>query len=467
MEAKAKIMVVDDEKRICENVAKILTKNDYEVYHALSAEEALEKMAMESFSLLISDIVMPGMDGLELLKLVKNQWPLTKMLIFTAYAATNTAAQAIRLGALDYIPKPFTPDELRSSVSQALAGEFMEAPQITDESDARVIIDVDSPFDRDEVAKYTGEGYAERLTRSDIQAVEVDEVPEFFCTMGEMICDIYKKTGVLCKPGQKTGECPQKKAKKKKAAKKVKALGSGIIAVDQPFNYKEVVSITGPEYVQYMGRDGTSVIPYEELKKNITQPPVYEKPVEVEAKDFDAEILIGVDQPFNYEEVVSITGPEYVEYMGREGASFISYEELKGNVAPTPVYTEAVQEPAHKNILVIDDEVAVNNNIRKILAKKGYHVDQAVTKQEAMGKIDKRPYKLVLLDLKIPEVKGLELLHYIRDKQPDTMVVIITGYASIETAVETARLGAVDYLAKPFTPDEIRDVTENAIQLAA
>jgi DNA-binding response OmpR family regulator len=368
---------------------------------------------------------------------------------------------------LDYIPKPFTPDELRSSVSQALAGEFMEAPQITDESDARVIIDVDSPFDRDEVAKYTGEGYAERLTRSDIQAVEVAEVPEFFCTMGEMICDIYKKTGVLCKPGQKTGECPQKKAKKKNAAKKVKALGSGIIAVDQPFNYKEVVSITGPEYVQYMGRDGTSVIPYEELKKNITQPPVYEKPVEVEAKDFDAEILIGVDQPFNYEEVVSITGPEYVEYMGREGASFISYEQLKGNVAPTPVYTEAVQEPAHKNILVIDDEVAVNNNIRKILTKKGYHVDQAVTKQEAMEKIDKRPYKLVLLDLKIPEVKGLELLHYIRDKQPDTMVVIITGYASIETAVETARLGAVDYLAKPFTPDEIRDVTENAIQLAA
>ena len=467
MEAKAKIMVVDDEKRICENVAKILTKNDYEVYHALSAEEALEKMAIESFSLLISDIVMPGMNGLELLKLVKNQWPLTKMLIFTAYAATNTAAQAIRLGALDYIPKPFTPDELRSSVSHALAGELMEAPQINAESDARVIIDVDIPFDRDEVAKYTGEGYAERLTRSDIPAVEVVEVPEFFCTMGEMICDIYKKTGVLCKPGQKTGECPQKKAKKKKAAKKVKVLGPGVIAVDQPFNYEEVVAITGPEYVQYMGRDGTSVIPYEELKKNITQPPVYEEPLEVEAKDFDAEILIGVDQPFNYEEVVSITGQEYVEYMGREGASFISYEELKQNVAPTPVYTEVMQEPSHKNILVIDDEVAVNNNIRKILAKKGYHVDQAVTKQEAMEKIDKHPYKLVLLDLKIPEVKGLELLHYIRDKQPDTMVVIITGYASIETAVETARLGAVDYLAKPFTPDEIRGVTENAIQLAA
>ncbi|MFC1829242.1 response regulator [Thermodesulfobacteriota bacterium] len=467
MEAKAKIMVVDDEKRICENVAKILTKNDYEVYHAFSAEEALEKMALESFSLLISDIVMPGMNGLELLKLVKNQWPLTRVLIFTAYAATNTAAQAIRLGALDYIPKPFTPDELRSSVSQALAGELMEAPQISAELDARVIIDVDSPFDRDEVAKVTGEGYAERLTRSDLPVADVIEVPEFFCTLGNMICDIYKKTGVLCKPGQKKGECPQQKAKKKKAARKAKTRGPEVIAVDQPFNYKEVVSITGPEYVQYMERDGTSVIPYEELKKSITQPPVYEEPVEVEAMDFDAEILIGVDQPFNYEEVVSITGPEFVDHMGRDGASFIPYEELKRNVAPAPVYVEAMQEPAYKNILVIDDEVAVNNNIRKILTKKGYHVDQAVTKQEALEKIDKRSYKLVLLDLKIPEVKGLELLHYIRDKQPDTMVVIITGYASIETAVETARLGAVDYLAKPFTPDEIRGVTEKAIQLAA
>ena len=153
--------------------------------------------------------------------------------------------------------------------------------------------------------------------------------------------------------------------------------------------------------------------------------------------------------------------------MGRDGASFIPYEELKRNIAPTPVYTEAMHEPAYKNILVIDDKVTVNNNIRKILTKKGYHVDQAVTKQEALEKIDKRQYKLVLLDLKIPEVKGLELLHYIREKQPDTMVVIITGYASIETAVETARLGAVDYLAKPFTPDEIRGVTKKAIQLAA
>jgi DNA-binding NtrC family response regulator len=116
---------------------------------------------------------------------------------------------------------------------------------------------------------------------------------------------------------------------------------------------------------------------------------------------------------------------------------------------------------------VIDDEVAVNNNIRKILVKNDYHVDQAVTKAEALEKINAGPYKLVLLDLKIPGVKGLELLKAVRDQNPEAKVIIITGYASIETAVESARQGAIGYLPKPFTPDEIRTVTENALRLAA
>ena len=98
MKSMQKIMVVDDEKSICENVEKILSKNDFEVFHANSAKEALEKMAVESFSLLISDIVMPEMNGLELLKLVKKEWPLTKAVMMTAYASTDTAMKAIRLG---------------------------------------------------------------------------------------------------------------------------------------------------------------------------------------------------------------------------------------------------------------------------------------------------------------------------------------------------------------------------------
>jgi len=560
MESTAKILVVDDEKRICLNVEKILKKNNYEVIHATNAEDAMEKMARDSFSLLISDIVMPGTNGLELLKMVKNQWPLTKAMMMTAYASTNTAVKAIRLGALDYIPKPFTPDELRSKVGLALAGEITEVLSSSEEKETisvTDVIDADMPFDMDEVAKYTGEEYAKMYGRSDMPVVEVPkaETLEHFCKTGDMVCDIFKKLGGMCKGGIKTAECPQKKAKKKAGAKEKKFDAKKLIGIEQPFSYKEVVAITGPEYIANLSHEGVSFLHYDELKKSIgrltkkkmidvdvpfdadevakytgeaytktigpSDMPVVEVPISArpehfcetgdmtcdifkklggtckgglktaecpqkkakkkagaKGKKFDIKKLISIDQPFDYEEVVKVTGSEYVANLHHEGVSVPHYEELKKNISRMMMEKEDTRssvndhpdlpaEPAHKNILVIDDEVAVNNNIRKILAKKGYHVDQAVTKTEALEKIENRIYKLVLLDLKIPQVKGLELLEAVRDKNPEAKVIIITGYASIETAVETARMGAIDYLPKPFTPKEIRNVTEKAFRLAA
>ena len=417
MEAKTKILVVDDEVKIGRNVEKILAKDDYDVSYASSADEALEKMAKESYSLLISDIIMPGMNGLEFLKLVKNQWPLTKVIMFTAYASTDTAVKAMRLGAVDYIPKPFTPDELRLPVELALAGELTEASPTEQEMEAINVIDIDSPFDTDEVAKYTDEDYAKSVSRSDIPIAggPSPELLENYCELGAMVCEIFAKVGGTCKGGLKTGKCPQIEARKKKAAKQKQQQG------------------------------------------------------------FDPDKLIGIDMPFDYEEVAAITGPEYVQYVDRDGYAFLPYEQLKKNAArflatepePAAIPLEVAAEAPRQDILVIEDEVAVNNNIRKILAKKGYQVDQAVTKDEALQKIEQTSYKLVLLDLKIPGVKGLELLRAVREKRPESMVVIITGYASIETAKETARLGAVAYLPKPFTPTEIRDVTESAVKLAA
>jgi DNA-binding response OmpR family regulator len=505
---------------------------------------------------------MPGQNGLELLKLAKKEWPLTKAIMMTAYASTETALKAIRLGALDYIPKPFTPDELRASVENALSGKLTEAPTTEKERETIDIIDIDIPFETDEVAQYTGDAYAKMLGRSDMPVVEVrmPESLENFCEVGDMVCDIFEKLGATCKAGSKTGECPQKKAKKGKAAKKGKDRAfdaSKLIGIDQPFSYKEVASITGPEYVHHLQQDGVAFIPYEELKKNVSRLTTEKRKhidvdmpfdrdevaehtgtayteqltrsdipaVEITARGelenfcevgdmvcdifeklgatckagsktgecpqkkakkgkaakkgkdqaFDASKLIGIDQPFDYDAVTAITGPEYVRNLHHEDILIKPYEELKKEFArimeepvlQVPADQQIKQEPAFKNILVIDDEVAVNNNIREILTKKGYHVDQAVTKDDALEKIQARPYKLVLLDLRIPGVRGLELLKALRDRNPETKVIVITGYASIETAVETARLGAIDYLAKPFTPDEIRDATAKAMQLAA
>ncbi|MFP4532096.1 MAG: response regulator [Desulfobacterales bacterium] len=563
MTEKRKILVVDDEKNICENVNKILSKQNFEVSQAESAQEALEKMAEERFSLLISDMVMPGMNGLELLKQVKKDWPLTKALIMTAYASTDTAVKAMQLGALDYITKPFTPDELRNIINMAVSDELEEAPTSPEQKEKVNVIGVDMPFDADEVAKYTGEDYVDSLSRSDRPVVEVKK-PENYCEMGQMVCDIFAKLGKTCKAGLKNQECPQKKAKKGKAAKKTKGPDvKKLIGIDMPFNYEEVAAVTGPEYVHNLQSSEFAFMPYEQLKARMAagntaeESPVqrdeqkqrphepdmpfdtdevsrytgeeYTKTlghsdmpvVEVKkpenycetgqmvceifaklgktckaglknqecpqkkakkgkaakkAKGPSVKTLIGVDMPFDYEEVAALTGPEYASNVRFDGTAVPPYETLKENVAQmmrektaqqAAKVVEFPQKAAEDRILIIDDEVTINNNIKKILVKKSYEVDQAVTKAEALEQIQSNSYSLVLLDLKIPGVNDLELLKAVREAQPEARVIIITGYASIETAKESARLGIIDYLHKPFTPDEIRNAAENALTLAA
>ncbi len=547
-----KIMVVDDEEGICKNVEKILKKSNYAVTHASSAKEALAIMAKESFSLLISDIVMPEMNGLELLKMVKKEWPVTRAVMMTAYASTDTAVKAIRMGALDYIPKPFTPAELRTTVENALSGQLVEARISEKERESINIIDVDIPFDADEVTQVTGKGYADSLGPSDMPVIEV-KMPaalEGFCEVGNMVCDIFKKLGATCKAGTKTTACPQLAKKKKSVAKKTVDTKK-LIGIDQPFDYDEVAAVSGPEYIHNLRSDGVSMPYYEELKANLarlaernridvdvpfdadevaqvtgrayvehatrTDVPVVEiiaaetvegfcevgdmvcdifkklgatckagtktaacpqlaKRQRAAAKQTvaDTATLIAPDMPFNYEEVVQATGRDYVDNLVYDGTVQMPYATLKANLqkmlaaeAQAAQKDRVAQTPAQPSILVVDDEVAVNNNIRKILAKKGYQVDQAVTREEAMARIGDKEYSLVLLDLRIPGVKGLELLEAIGEQNPQAKVIIITGYASIETAVAAARKGAIDYLPKPFTPDEIRNATARAFQLAA
>ncbi len=402
MENQVKIMVVDDEIGICQNVEKILTKNDYAVVHTQSAAQALEMMKDGSFSLLISDIVMPEMNGLELLNHVAKEVPDIKTVMMTGYASTNTAVKAIRLGALDYIPKPFTPDELRTTVSNALLGKLEEIKISDEERNTIEIMDVDIDF---------GGEAAPNLVKPDETPVqeEADETAEFYCSVGKMSCDVLEKLGATCKTGIKKNFCPKLKARAKKLAK------AG--APKKAFNPKK---------------------------------------------------MIGIDQPFDYDEVMAVTGPEYVRDMDRDGFAFMPYEELK-KLDPEKKAAEfkAAARESSSDILVVDDEIAVNNNIRKILGKSGLEVDQAVSRDEALEKINAQPYKLVLLDLRMPGVSGLELLEAVAKRQPQARVIIITGYASIETAIETARIGAVDYLPKPFTPDELRQVTQRAYTLAA
>lgn len=113
-------------------------------------------------------------------------------------------------------------------------------------------------------------------------------------------------------------------------------------------------------------------------------------------------------------------------------------------------------------ILCVDDEAVILDSFRKILVLDGYCVDTVETGKEALGLIQNHSYDFLFTDLKMPEMDGVEVTKSVKHLRPDIDVVIITGYASVETAVECMKFGAMDYVQKPFTEDELLNFTKKA-----
>jgi signal transduction histidine kinase len=107
------------------------------------------------------------------------------------------------------------------------------------------------------------------------------------------------------------------------------------------------------------------------------------------------------------------------------------------------------------SILVIDDEVGMREGCRRALTPSGYHVAVAEHGAEGLQKLRQEAYDLVLLDAMMPGMSGLELLGHLREYDPDLIIVMITGYATVDLAAQATKQGAFDFLPKPFTSDEL------------
>ncbi|OHB75486.1 MAG: response regulator receiver protein [Planctomycetes bacterium RBG_16_55_9] len=115
-------------------------------------------------------------------------------------------------------------------------------------------------------------------------------------------------------------------------------------------------------------------------------------------------------------------------------------------------------------ILIVDDEKNIRMTIRQSLADMNVQTDTAVNGEEALSKLKDADFGLVLLDLRMPGMDGMEVLEKLRKDRPDIRVVIITAHGTIDSAVDAMKLGAVDFIQKPFTPQEIRDLVWKVIQ---
>jgi len=116
------------------------------------------------------------------------------------------------------------------------------------------------------------------------------------------------------------------------------------------------------------------------------------------------------------------------------------------------------------DILLVDDEEVVRHSFSRILSGAQCNVETAWSGEEALRAMERHPYDVVLLDLRMPGIDGLAVLKSIKDRWPASEVVVITGFPSLETAKDSVRLGAYDYLAKPVGPEEVILATHRAAQ---
>jgi CheY-like chemotaxis protein len=121
-----------------------------------------------------------------------------------------------------------------------------------------------------------------------------------------------------------------------------------------------------------------------------------------------------------------------------------------------------VKDPEAR-ILCVDDEEVILNSFRKILVLDGYSVDTVETGQEALGLIQIHDYDFVFTDLKMPAMSGTDVAKSVKHLRPDIDVVIVTGFATVESAVECMKHGVMDYVEKPFTEDELRVFVRHAL----
>ena len=124
----------------------------------------------------------------------------------------------------------------------------------------------------------------------------------------------------------------------------------------------------------------------------------------------------------------------------------------------------STEEQYIPRILIVDDEQRIRDACKLVLSEKSYDVDTAPDGESGLAMIKDRHFDIILVDLMLPGVSGFEVVSHVKNFHPDTVIIVITGYATIEHSIEAMKKGAFDFIPKPFTPDQLRVVVAKAIR---
>ena len=268
-----KILITEDEKSVAEGLQMILEEEGYEVDIAFTGRSAMDTLRKKGVDLLVADLRLPDMDGMEVVREVQAKRPSTKVIVITGYPSVSSAVDAMKLGVSDYLPKPFRGDDFKTAVGK-----------------------------------------------------------------------VFQK-----------------------------------------------------------GKEGTLK---QEPDRDETRRPRWDVDGELDSED--------------------------------------------------------MRRP---RILIMEDEPSLAEGLKMVLSEQGYRVSVADAGLRALGSLTGRDYDLMVMDLRLPDMDGMEVLRLIKQTKPETEVIVMTGCASVASAVESIKLGALDYLPKPFTEDEFKAAVEKALKV--
>ncbi|MBI5057235.1 MAG: response regulator [Nitrospirae bacterium] len=116
-----------------------------------------------------------------------------------------------------------------------------------------------------------------------------------------------------------------------------------------------------------------------------------------------------------------------------------------------------------KRLIIVEDEETLCESLKRVLTREGYTVDAVNSAEDAFNMLEEKEYDLIITDIILPGLNGIKLIKRIKEKNPEQTVVVMTAYASLETAEEALSAGAYDYIVKPVMHEEIKQIVKNAL----
>ncbi len=472
MKTSRDILAIDDEAVIRQGIARICGGEGLSVDAVDGGAAGLERLARCAYRLVLCDIMMENLDGFQFLEQAAVLGSRAPVVMVTGYSTVENAVRSLRRGAIDFIAKPFTADELLAVVRRGFNyGRLMEVADT--EGAARPVTHCPPRYHR--------LGQMSWAAVEPVGAVLIGVNDIFARTTGAIQRVVLSSAGSELVQGR---ACAAIVAEDDVSHGVISPLSGRIVDVNALALADPAVVARDPYGDGWLYRVLPSELEYDlgcldtqaascDTAGGWKRPPTH--CVAQHARQLERDGIrstaMGFGLVFVFVVVCVVVDlalraglrkiQQRKQRLEREQALSVSLKLDFTREARTLKRAEVRDQAAR--ILCVDDEPVVLDSLRKILVLDGYSVDTVQTGQEMLGLVQTHHYDFVFTDLRMPEMDGVDVVKAVKHMRPDIDVIIITGYATVETAVECMKFGAMDYVQKPFTEEELRSFVKKAL----